>query len=71
MTRRMHHQRHRCAHGRTRCLGQSSFEYVIVSLALALALGIGMWNDDSVLKQLLEALRIAYQKFAFALSLPS
>ncbi len=50
--------------------GQAIFEYVIVCLALALALGIGMWNDDSVLKQLLDAFRTAYQKFAYALSLP-
>lgn len=60
---------HRCPgrHG----LGQASVEYVVVCLALALALGIGMWNDDSVLRQLLLALRIAYHRYAFALSLPT
>ena len=51
--------------------GQAIFEYVIVCVALALALGIGMSNDDSVLKQLLDAFRTAYQKFAYALSLPT
>lgn len=53
------------------CLGQSSVEYLVVCLALALALGIGMWNDNSVLRQLLLALRTAYQRYAFALSLPT
>ncbi|RFP78358.1 hypothetical protein DY262_13735 [Hydrogenophaga borbori] len=51
--------------------GQASLEYVVVCLALALALGIGLWNDQSVLWQLLDALRVAYQRFAYALSLPT
>lgn len=50
--------------------GQSSMEYVVVCTALALTLGIGMWSDDSVLKELLQAFRTAYEKIAFALSLP-
>jgi hypothetical protein len=55
-----------------RCaLGQASVEYVLVCVALALALGIGLWNDDSVLRQLLLALRTAYHRYAFALSLPT
>ena len=33
--------------------------------------GIGLWNDQSVLWQLLDALRVAYQRFAYALSLPT
>lgn len=56
---------------RRHALGQSSVEYAVVCLALALALGIGMWNDDSVLRQLLLALRTAYHRYAFALSLPT
>ncbi|MBL0945328.1 MAG: hypothetical protein IBJ04_13445 [Hydrogenophaga sp.] len=55
---------------RPRARGQSSLEYVVVCAALALALGIGMGNDASVLVQLLDALRVAYQRFGFALSLP-
>ncbi len=51
--------------------GQASTEYVVVCLALALALGIGLSNDQSVLWQLLDALRVAYQRFAYALSLPT
>ena len=51
--------------------GQASMEYVVVCLALALALGIGMSNDQSVLWQLLDALRVAYQRYAYALSLPT
>ena len=44
---------------------------MIVCFVLALTLGIGMWNDDSVLKQLLDAFRTAYQKYAYAISLPT
>jgi hypothetical protein len=51
--------------------GQSSMEYVIVCAALALVLGIGMVDDTSVLRQLIDAFKVAYQKFSHALSLPS
>lgn len=51
--------------------GQSSMEYVVVCAALAFALGIGMWNDASVLRELLMAFRTAYQKISFSLSLPT
>jgi mevalonate kinase len=54
----------------SRARGQSSLEYVVVCAALAVALGVGMGSDASVLVQLLDALREAYQRFAFALSLP-
>jgi hypothetical protein len=50
--------------------GQSSMEYVVVCAALALTLGIGMSNDNSVLRQLLEAFRTGYQRVSFALSIP-
>jgi hypothetical protein len=50
--------------------GQSSMEYVVVCAALALILGIGMVNDDSVLKQLLDAFKLAYQKISYSMSLP-
>lgn len=50
--------------------GQSSIEYVVVCAALALTLGVGMVDDTSVLKELIEALKVAYQKFSYALSLP-
>lgn len=50
--------------------GQSSLEYVVVCAAIALALGVGMHNDESILKVLLEAFRTAYEKISFALSLP-
>lgn len=54
-----------------KALGQTSIEYVVVCAALAFALGIGMWNDTSVLRELLVAFRIAYQKISFSLSLPT
>lgn len=50
--------------------GQSSMEYIVVCGALALALGLGMANDQSVLWQLLEAFRTAYQNFSYSISLP-
>ncbi len=53
-----------------RPLGQSLVEYLVVTAAVALALGVGMANEDSVLRQMLWALRTAYSRFAFALSLP-
>ncbi|MFL6716383.1 MAG: hypothetical protein ACJ8G3_08490 [Burkholderiaceae bacterium] len=52
-----------------RCGGQSAVEYAVVCAAIALTLGIGMVNPDSVLWQLVDALRIAYQKFTYAVSL--
>jgi Flp pilus assembly pilin Flp len=51
-----------------RCGGQSAVEYAVVCAAIALTLGIGMVNPDSVLWQLVDALRGAYQKFTFAVS---
>ena len=50
--------------------GQSSMEYLVVCGALALALGIGMANDQSVLWQLLDAFRTAYQNISYSISLP-
>lgn len=50
--------------------GQSSMEYIVVCGALVLALGIGMSNDQSVLRDLLEAFRTAYHNFSYAISLP-
>ncbi|MFS0755451.1 hypothetical protein ABC383_12235 [Noviherbaspirillum sp. 1P10PC] len=52
-----------------RCGGQSSVEYAVVCAAIALTLGIGMADPDSVLWQLVDALRTAYQKFTYAVSL--
>lgn len=52
-----------------RVSGQSAVEYAIVCAAIALTLGIGMANADSVLWQLVDALRTAYQKFTHAISL--
>lgn len=51
--------------------GQSSIEYVVVCAALAFALGIGMIDDNSVLRELLSAFQTAYKKFSYALSLPT
>ncbi|MES2259666.1 MAG: hypothetical protein V4724_14175 [Pseudomonadota bacterium] len=50
--------------------GQSSTEYIVVCAALAIALGVGMSSDDSVLRQLLNAFKTAYQNFSYAISLP-
>jgi hypothetical protein len=45
-------------------------EYAVVSMALALALGLDLASNDSVLRQLLDAFRLAYQNLAYAISLP-
>lgn len=51
-----------------RCSGQSAVEYAVVCAAIALTLGMGMADADSVLWQLVDALRMAYQKFTYAIS---
>jgi len=51
--------------------GQASMEYVIACAALALALGIAMIDDNSVLRELIEAFKLAYQKISYAISLPT
>lgn len=61
---------HKRLHGRAIQGGQSLTEYVVVCAALAFALGVGMVDDQSVLRQLLEAFRTAYQKTSYAISLP-
>jgi hypothetical protein len=50
--------------------GQSSTEYLVVCAALAIALGVGMVDDNSALRQLLNAFALSYQKISFAISLP-
>lgn len=51
--------------------GQSSIDYVITCAVLALILGLGMRDETSVLRILLEAFRTTYQKIGYALSLPA
>lgn len=50
--------------------GQSSTEYLVVCAALAIVLGVGMVDDSSALRQLLNAFVLSYQKISFAISLP-
>ena len=57
--------------GRRLQRGQSSMEYVVVCSALALALGLSLFDDGSALHELIEALKLAYRKFSFSLSLPT
>ena len=45
-------------------------EYVIVSAALAVALGIGMRDEQSVLRAFLDSLRVAYERISFSISQP-
>ncbi len=51
--------------------GQSAMEYAVVCAALALTLGVGMVDDQSVLRELIEAFKTAYVRFSFAMSLPT
>jgi hypothetical protein len=53
----------------TKQRGQTAMEYVVVCAALAMALGVGMSDDSSVLLQLLQAFRTAYQRISYALSI--
>ncbi|MBC7414668.1 MAG: hypothetical protein H7327_07010 [Herminiimonas sp.] len=55
----------------TRQRGQSLIEYVIVCSALALVLGIGMVDDKSVLRELIEAFQQGYRNFSYIISLPT
>lgn len=64
-------QRRRTLARRTSQRGQSSMEYAVVCAALAFALGVGMVDDNSVLRELIEALKTAYQKISYAISLPT
>ena len=50
--------------------GQSTMEYVVLCAVLALALGLGMVDDASPLRQLLNALQLGYQRISFSISLP-
>jgi len=50
--------------------GQSSVEYLVICAAIAFALGLGMLDNTSVLRQLLDAFKTAYQNFSYAISLP-
>lgn len=51
--------------------GQSSMEYVVVCAALAFALGISLSDNNGVMSELIEAFKTAYQRFSYAISLPS
>lgn len=50
--------------------GQSSVEYLIVCGVVAFALGVGMIDDNSVLKQFIDALSLGYKKIAYSISIP-
>lgn len=51
--------------------GQSMTEYTIVCAALALGLfQPGIFGENAVIWELLNAFQIAYEKYAYSLSLP-
>ena len=64
------HCTHRHTRQRAPQRGQSSMEYVVLCAALVFALGIGMVDDKSALRQLLDAFTLAYRNISFAISLP-
>lgn len=45
-------------------------EYVLLCAVLVLVLCIGMVDDQSALRQLLDAFALAYQKISFAIAMP-
>lgn len=50
--------------------GQSTMEYVVICAAITFALGVGMADDNSALRQLLNAFVLGYKNISFAISLP-
>ena len=50
--------------------GQSAMEYAVICAAIAAALGLGMADDGSVLRQLVQAFRAGYQRYTHAMSVP-
>lgn len=58
------HKRQRSQHG------QSATEYVVVCAVIAFVLGLGMVDDTSPLRQLLNAFQLGYQRISFSISLP-
>jgi hypothetical protein len=59
------------ARRRNRQHGQSTFEYAVACAAIAVVLGLGMLDSGSPLYDLLQRLREAYERYAFAMSLPA
>jgi hypothetical protein len=55
---------------RFRQRGQSTFEYAVACAAIAFTLGVGMLDSSGPLYELLQRLRDAYERYAFAMSLP-
>ncbi len=50
--------------------GQAAIEYVVICAALAIALGVGMADNTSAIRQVINTLQVAYAKFTYAMSLP-
>lgn len=56
--------------GKRRRRGQSTMEYVVLCAVVASVLGLGMVDDTSPLRQLLNAFQLAYQRISFSIALP-
>jgi hypothetical protein len=50
--------------------GQAAAEYLILCAVFALALGVGLVDEQSVLRQLLNGFAQAYQQISYAMALP-
>jgi hypothetical protein len=50
--------------------GQSTMEYVVLCAVVAFVLGLGMVDDTSPLRQLLNAFQVGYQRISFSIALP-
>ncbi len=56
---------------KSRCAAQASTEFLVICIVLAAMLGMGLGPHGGLLGALLEAMRTAYARFSFALSIPT
>ena len=56
--------------GRTRCGGQSSVEYLVGCAVVLALLALDSASGDSIVTLMIDSVRLAYARFASAISIP-